>query len=486
MLADHAGKLPYFCSTFDLRQKFGQSLAFKLIFDSCNLPDLKKLTSSQSSDLVLRFRSQRLSHFYGRLFFILHIPYPTSPIQTTMTSTSPRLPYPLSGLARRWRNLCNQLETRWVFPSYNGWVVLSIALAYFASATNTMVGWLYALSGLVLAMLAIAAWLPRRSLRSLEIIREPITPVSVGETVTLALTLRNQHSKQKNTLLQICEERSGDFNERHYNGQLLYHPIEQIAPGQSYTWTVQRPATRRGVFVWERIWLRSGAPLGLFWAKTAQRVPAKVVVYPQVLPLSRCPIIDRIGCDRNPVSAAHERSAMNAMEGMTRTLRAYRSGDPLRLVHWKSSARSGELRVRELETFNSGRDLVIAIDDRAAWDSDDFEQAVTAAASIYFYANRMQFEVQIWSAQAGAVRGHRIVLEALAAVQCNQPLGAVQRSAQPPEKPLIWLSASDVQLPQLPTGSVGMIWSESVASNSLPRVAIQRDRDLRLQLQAAV
>jgi hypothetical protein len=39
----------------------------------------------------------------------------------------------------------------------------------------------------------------------------------------------------------------------------------------------------------------------------------------------------------------------NATEGITRALRPYRWGDPIRLVHWRTSARFGDLRIRELE-----------------------------------------------------------------------------------------------------------------------------------------
>lgn len=389
----------------------------------------------------------------------------------------------LRAIVRRLRHLSarinHRLETHWVRPSYSGWVVLVISIAYFGAATNTMVGWLYAISGLTFALLGLTGWQSRRMLRDLEIERSAIAPVSVGETIEISLRVRNASLKQSKALIQIVDERDPAL------GGDDRHAIDTLTPDSHHQWIDRQTAQHRGVYVWDRLWVRTGAPLGLFWAKSLHHVPAKAIVYPRVLPLSHCPMIDRLGDERNPVTASRDRQSIDAQEGVTRTLRGYRTGDPMRLIHWKSSARLGELRVRELETQNSGRKVTIVIDDRTTWQPDQFEQAASTAASIYFYASRAQLEVSIWSAQTGLVHGHRIVLEALAAIDCNHALDARQRDATPPDAPLLWLSNHDGSLPSLPLGSVGLLWNDAPATNDAPRVAINADRDLRLQLQTA-
>ena len=332
------------------------------------------------------------------------------------------------------RRLAGWLETHWVRPSYNGWVVIAISISYFGAATNTMVGWLYAISGLSFALLGLAGWLARRMLRDLELERLQIAPVSVGETLELGLRLRNGNAKAGKEPLQFIDERDPAL------GGSNPQAIDGLAAGGDRLWIDRPTAKRRGVYTWERVWVRTGAPLGLFWVRALHHLPAKAVVYPQVLPLARCPLVDRLGDARNPVAATRDRQSIDAQEGVTRTLRTYRSGDPMRMIHWRSSARLGELRVRELETHNSGRNVTIAIDDRATWNPDDFEQAATAAASIYFYASRAQLEVSFWSAQTGIVRGHRIVLEALAAIDPSPTLDARHRDSTPPDTALLWLS----------------------------------------------
>ncbi|HEX5741463.1 MAG TPA: DUF58 domain-containing protein, partial [Pilimelia sp.] len=65
------------------------------------------------------------------------------------------------------------------------------------------------------------------------------------------------------------------------------------------------------------------------------------------------------------------------------TLRGYAPGDDLRRVHWRASARAGELLVRE-HADTSMPHLVVVLDDRASAypDDDVFETACEVAASV--------------------------------------------------------------------------------------------------------
>jgi uncharacterized protein (DUF58 family) len=94
------------------------------------------------------------------------------------------------------------LENHWATPAYGGWLLAVLALCFFGAATNTMAGWLYVLSGLIFALLAIAAVIPVRSLRQLVLERLPIEPVSAGHDLTVVLAVKNR-SKTPKTLLTI-------------------------------------------------------------------------------------------------------------------------------------------------------------------------------------------------------------------------------------------------------------------------------------------
>ncbi|BDI21812.1 DUF58 domain-containing protein [Herbiconiux sp. L3-i23] len=64
-------------------------------------------------------------------------------------------------------------------------------------------------------------------------------------------------------------------------------------------------------------------------------------------------------------------------------LRAYEPGDDRRYVHWRTSARTGQLMVRQFEeTRRSQLAIVLATDRRYYQDDDEFELAVSVAASL--------------------------------------------------------------------------------------------------------
>ncbi|MEG3954968.1 DUF58 domain-containing protein [Microcoleus sp. herbarium2] len=374
--------------------------------------------------------------------------------------------------------IADWLENRAVTPAYAGWLLSGMTVFFFGSATNTMSGWLYALSGGSLALLGVAAVLPGKSLRSLEVRRRAIEPVSAGDRITVELEIENR-AREPKTLLQVVDILPFVL------GEPIVRPIEVIDPNSIYRDTYYLEVRQRGVYRWQEVNLRTAAPLGLFWCRRSRRVKAVAVVYPQVLPLSTCPIIDRIGQEDSPQFYNRSRS-QTATEGLTRNLRPYRHGDPTRLIHWRTSARYGELRVRELEVAAGGQEIIIALDSAAAWQPEEFERAVTVAASLYFYASKRLLNVKLWTAGTGLVSGNRVVLETLAAVNAGED--AVENQ---PKLPIVWLTQNSATLSTLSLGSRWVLWPLATAEtgekmlvkHELPGLEIRSGRPLELQLQ---
>lgn len=369
----------------------------------------------------------------------------------------------------------NWLETRWVAPSYAGGLMLGLSLFFFAAATNTMAGWLYVISGGMMAILAIAAIMPPRSLRQISIRRSPIHPISAGDALRVELIVQNPTARHR-TLLEVADQIPFVI------GKPQTAPIETLPPLSHHSISYSLDVEKRGLYRWQTVYLRTAAPFGLFWRRQTHELPALAVVYPQVLPLANCPIVDELGRDRHAQLQSMQQP-LNANQGMTRALRPYRWGDPIRLVHWRTTARYGELRVRELEVITGGQALVIALDSAIAWAPDDFESAVTTAASLFFYALRQNLQVSIWTAGAGLIQGQQRVLEALAAVHFDEEPTAGDR---PPDLPLVWLTGQADRLRELPMGSRWVLWGGSdrgAVSAPSPGLIMQPDDPLPVQLQ---
>ena len=368
------------------------------------------------------------------------------------------------------------LETNWAAPAYGGWLLMGVTICFFGAATNTMAGWLYVISGVGIALLAVGAILPVRSLKVMTVSRMSILPVTAGTDLAIALTIHNPTDRVQ-SLFQVQDLTPWRPTEHSKTA------IESIAPQSQYEWVYHQPTDCRGVYQWSRVALGSGAPIGLFWCQRYREAPTTAYVYPQVLKLSQSPLIDGIGSrDRTTDRQLANRRLESAQEGMTRSLRPYRYGDSFRMVHWRTSARQGEFQVRELEIDRGGQDVVICLDSGANWDAAHFEQAVIAACSLYFYAKQSpNLDVKLWTAGTGMISGDRQVLETLAAVQPNEPANPTI-----PPTSLVYLTSQPQKLATLPSGSRWALWTHErfTPTATSPGILINPIEPLQQQLSS--
>ncbi|MEM1238809.1 MAG: DUF58 domain-containing protein [Cyanobacteria bacterium P01_H01_bin.26] len=374
------------------------------------------------------------------------------------------------------KRMSRWMEANWVTPAYSGWVLLGITLCFLGAASNTMAGWLYVISGVTIALLSVSSILPQRSLQGLAIARPLPDPVSAGEALPMVVTLENTTAQPK-SLLQLQ-----DLVPETLGGQRSC-AIALLGGRSHHTWRYDIPTERRGIYRWPQVRLRTAAPLGLFWCSRLHAAKAKAVVYPQILPLDRCPVIDGLGDETGRQQLQKVATNASGTEGLTRALRPYRWGDPTRLIHWRTSARYGELRVRELEVLTSHQSLVIALDTSNAWDIDSFERAVIAAASLYQYAQRQGLAAWFWSASTGLLQETTAILTALAGIGLND-----SGSYKLPAQPLVWLTAQAGR--SLPAHSAEVLFLPKTAAHSGQLVQLDVNRliinpvdDLQRQLQ---
>jgi uncharacterized protein (DUF58 family) len=119
--------------------------------------------------------------------------------------------------------------------------------------------------------------------------------------------------------------------------------------GSRLQWTTEGICQRRGAYRLGPTRLRSGDPFGIYTVEIAYPASTPVFVMPPVLPL---PLVDvapggRVGEGR-PQPRALERTVSAS------TVRPYVSGDPLRSIHWPTSARQDALYVRLPENTPAG------------------------------------------------------------------------------------------------------------------------------------
>ncbi|MGN6274112.1 MAG: DUF58 domain-containing protein [Protaetiibacter sp.] len=149
-------------------------------------------------------------------------------------------------------------------------------------------------------------------------------------------------------------------------------------------------ATRRGVIPVGPMTISRGDPLGVLRREQAWPEVQTIYVHPVTTPIPST----SAGLMRDLEGAAT--STIVDSDLAFHAIRGYLPGDSRRHVHWKSTAKTGRLMVRQYEETRRSRIAVVIDLDATRYASDDeFELAVSAAASLSLQAVRDGREVLI-------------------------------------------------------------------------------------------
>ena len=124
--------------------------------------------------------------------------------------------------------------------------------------------------------------------------------------------------------------------------------------------------------------LRLSDPFGLASTALIAAPATKLTVYPHIDPID--PLPHTVGLD--PHAGSHRATNLSQLGEEFFALRPYEVGDDLRRVHWPSTARTGELMIRQDELPWQGRVTVLLDLRPAVHNAASLELAVSAAASI--------------------------------------------------------------------------------------------------------
>ncbi|MEV4273204.1 DUF58 domain-containing protein [Micromonospora aurantiaca (nom. illeg.)] len=225
-----------------------------------------------------------------------------------------------------------------------------------------------------------AAWRPRLSVQR----RADPDRVARGEPAAMELTVRNTGRLRAANL--VAEDRCA--------GAMVPVPLLRLRPGRDTVVRYDVPTHRRGVVPVGPLRVVRRDPLGLVALARGYGGTVPVWVHPRIHPLSAVPTGAGRSLDGRTDSVPHGSITFDS-------LREYVVGDELRRVHWRTSARVGELMVRENVDTSLPR-LVVVLDnrasahpDRAGGVAESFESACEAAASVVAAAVREDLPVQM-------------------------------------------------------------------------------------------
>ncbi|MFD0823750.1 DUF58 domain-containing protein, partial [Micromonospora zhanjiangensis] len=209
--------------------------------------------------------------------------------------------------------------------------------------------------------------------------------VGRGEPASMSLTVRNTGRLRSANL--VAQDRCGDRS--------VAVPLLRLRPGRDTTVDYPVPTDRRGVVPVGPLRVIGRDALGLLSLSRAHGEVAYVWVHPRIHLLNAVPTGVTRSLDGRIDRVPHGSITFDS-------LREYVVGDELRRVHWRTSAKVGELMVREHLDTSLPR-LVVLLDNRfgahpaptGAAPAETFESACEAAASVVAAARREDLPVTL-------------------------------------------------------------------------------------------
>ena len=332
-----------------------------------------------------------------------------------------------------------------------GWTVLALGIVAWILADQF--GWaemgVVAAAALLLAAIA-ALFMIGRTRVEMTVTVEPAR-VTAGDPVTGEL--RVQNISVAPLLPVTVEVPIGE------GGTSFRVPL--LAPGARHHELFVVPTVRRGIIPVGPVRTVRGDAIGLFRRVQTWTEQADIIVHPVIAPLQPF----GVGLIRDLEGTASQTVSMSDLS--FHALREYVTGDDLRHVHWRSSARHGQLLVRQYLDTRRSHLVVLVDDDPAVYASEEaYELAISIAASLLRRGVQDEYDASFFSGSVTTLRAEgRAALDGTSRAEA-EGVGLLTTSRAASQR------AGDASLLILITGTAQTyVALQTAASNFSPEVA---------------
>jgi uncharacterized protein (DUF58 family) len=306
---------------------------------------------------------------------------------------------------RRWRWTTWPRRTLW--PTRDGWWCLGAAIGLGFAAMNTGNNLLYVLVSMLLGVIIVSGVLSEQSIRGLDFF--PLRPdeVFAGRPALFGIRVVNRKRWRASYSIAI------DVLDEAATTGAAFVPRLPARAEALVSWEAVPAGRGRRPFPALRVSTRF--PFGLFVKAGRVALESEMIVYPAVRPLAA----ERLAALGVGGAAARRRGR----GGDLHNLREYRPGDEPRLIHWRSSAKTGDLLVRELEV-ETALDTTIVLSGTGT-DRERVEAGVSEAASLasHLLATGARVELVGTGLHVPLARGREQRQRVLTALALYEPAG---------------------------------------------------------------
>jgi uncharacterized protein (DUF58 family) len=244
---------------------------------------------------------------------------------------------------------------------------------------NTGENLFYLVTCTMISFLFVAWFATRQSVRHLTVKRDAPEAVHRKESFAYNITL---HNTRKFGAIRGITIASEVFDSPYY--------LDSIAASASIHSRLYATMHKRGYHPLPALQLSSKFPFGFFEQRSLANDGKKILVYPRIYKLTKQIMRELDDSGQTP------RASTNNDGNEFYSLREYVPGDDIRHISWKTSARIGQLIIRELEP-SVARMVVIVLDTRGlpatVEEEEQFDQVIDLAASLAIYLLEQHFSV---------------------------------------------------------------------------------------------
>ena len=304
---------------------------------------------------------------------------------------------------------------RTIKPTRDGWWCLLVAVGLGVAAINTGNNLLYLLVSALLALIVVSGILSEQSMRGLDLTGVVPDEIYAGQPALLGATIANRKGWFTSYSLTV-ELLAAEARALESTSRFIY--VRRVEAGRERLVTWEETLPRRGRHRLTGVRITTRFPFGLFVKAARPALTDEVVVFPAVRPVS-AESLRRLG--ESGEASARRRGRGNDLYN----LRGYRAGDDPRFIHWRSSAKTEGLMVRELEADTSQNTRLVLVG-RGRRGAETLERGLSEAASLAVALVRAGAGVELAGPDCEVPLGHgrahlRRMLTALALYDTEAP-----------------------------------------------------------------
>lgn len=264
-----------------------------------------------------------------------------------------------------------------------GWYYLAVLAFVIGGAILREINLLIVLAGLMAGPLLLSLRLARATLRKVDVTRRMPEVIGAGDLLVVDVTVKNRRRRLDSWAVVVEEaiERVGPSRGAEKTSAQVLLP--HVPADSSCTATYRGRIMRRGRYRFGPIAASTRFPLGLIKASATYGTSNELLVCPRLGQLSSK---WTKWLQTEAVGAQASRRRHGLVEGDFYGLRDWRGGDSRSWIHWRTTARRGNLSVLQFER-QVNQDLVIMLD---LWEpekptsrqTENVELAVSFAATL--------------------------------------------------------------------------------------------------------